>query len=419
VSRARPLCLLFLLAVPLAACGNDPAPVPSAEPHPSAVAEAKPTAAPSSTATQAPAAEATAAPTIAAAPTAAATVAPTAAATASPTATAAGDPKAAPSAAPEKVAAAKGSPAAAPIALPANKKGVLAAGAADKVLKVGAPPLVRLLDAGSEPRSELAYAPASGPAPRLAMKMDMALRMTSSGRAAPEATVPPITMLLDVNVGAKTGSEWKIDGNLAGVSVDGTGPQQEGIAAAMRPQLELLKGLRMEYWLGPRGSVRDMKLTLPAGLPPQVQQLLSGMNQSFESMVSPLPAEPVGVGAKWQVVSRISSAGADILQSSTYTLKSRDGTKAALDVALTQLVAGESIKAPGMPEGMSAHVKSFNSGGTGVSKIDTTSVSVESGSVSLKTAMDVAVEGAGVPPGQESNVETRTTVQISRPGANP
>ena len=157
-----------------------------------------------------------------------------------------------------------------------------------------------------------------------------------------------------------------------------------------------------------------MKIELPKGFPPGAQALVEGINQSFESMVAPLPVEPVGLGAKWQVISRMAASGADLLQSATYTLKARDGVKATLDMVTTQLSASDTIKALGSPGGAVTHVKSFSSGGTGTTKIDTTSVVPESGTTTMKTGMTVLVT-QGSEPGEESAVETRTSVTLSRP----
>src|SRR5207244_3352106 len=123
------------------------------------------------------------------------------------------------------------------------------------------------------------------------------------------------------------------------------------------------------------------------GLPPAAQQMIQGMNQSFEAMVVPLPSEAVGTNAKWQVVSRLASSGADLVQSATYTLRARTGSKATIEVSLVQLAASDTIKVPGAPAGVVAHVKSFNSGGTGTQQLDTKVVAPEGGAMQIKTSM--------------------------------
>ena len=394
MSRAR-FSFLLLLALPLAACAKDapeaPAPEPSAKvaapgTKPAPTAEIVASAAPTSTAS-------------------AAVPAPVASAVASDAASA------------DKPAPAKSATNAAgnaPIALPKPASGVLAADVADKLLASGAPAIVRLLDAGAEPRADLSYAIAKGPAPKLGMAMDMAVSVKSGGHQN-DAALPRMGMTLDGSAGeTNAAGEWKILASLVDISVDGKGPQAEQMAAAMRPQIASMKGLAINYWLSPKGRVRDVKVELPKGLPKAAEALVAGLNQSFESMVAPLPVEPVGLGAKWQVVSRMSASGADLLQSATYTLKARDGAHATLDMTTTQLSASDAINALGSPGGAVTRVKAFSSGGSGTTKIDTTSVVPESGTTTMKTGMTVLVT-QGAAPGEESTVETRTSVTLSRP----
>jgi hypothetical protein len=301
-----------------------------------------------------------------------------------------------------------------PVPRPAN--GVLPPGAADKVLPTGTQPIVKLLEPGADPRSDLSYALTKGTAQKMAMAMDMAVAVKTKGQAMPQTPMPRMTMIFDTSVADKNAAgEFKIDSRLVGTSVDPNGGQQEQMARALRPQIDAMKGLGMAYWVGPKGNVRDVKLDMPAGMPAAAQQIMNGMSQSFESMVTPLPKEPVGVGARWQVVSRLSTGGADILQSAIYTLKSRSGTRAALDVTLVQLAANDVIQTPQMPKGMSAKVRSFNSNGSGTTQLDLGSVAPENGTMSLKTGMEITVQGAGAGAGEESTVETSTTVHMTRP----
>jgi hypothetical protein len=302
------------------------------------------------------------------------------------------------------------------VPLPKPPNGVLAPGAADKVLPVGSPPIVKVLDPGAEPRSDLSYALVKGSSQKMVMAMDMAVGVKTRGQTLPATNMPRMTMTFDTTVTDKNGGgEFKIDSRLTATAVDPSGGQQEQMAKALRPQIEAMKGLGMAYWVNPKGHVHDVKLDVPASVPAAAQQIMNGMSQSFESMVTPLPPDPVGVGGRWQVVSRINTGGADILQSAVYTLKSRSGPRATLEVTILQLAANDTIHTAQMPAGMSAKVKAFNSGGSGTTQVDLKSVVPESGTMSLKTGMEIVVQGAGAGAGEESTVETTTTVQVTRP----
>jgi hypothetical protein len=317
----------------------------------------------------------------------------------------------------EELAPLQGAP---EIAIPRPANGVLPPGAADAVLRQHQAPLVRLLDAGADPKSDLSYALAKGATQKLSLAMDTAMGVKSNGQSLPQTPLPRMTMLFDSTVAEKNAAgEVRIDWRLTSASVDPNGGQQEQMARALRPQLDTMKGLGTGYWLTPKGHVHDAKPELSPSMPPAAQQIMSGMSQSLESMVTPLPAEAVGAGARWQVVSRITSGGADMLESAVYTLKSRSGARASLDVTFFQLSASDTIKTPQMPAGMSARLKSFASGGTRRTELDLTSVVPESGAMAQKTTMVIAVVGAAPgaagAPADESTVETTTAVQMARP----
>jgi len=293
---------------------------------------------------------------------------------------------------------------------------VLPPGAADKVLAIGSPPIVKVLENGAEPRSDLSYALTKGTSQKMAMAMDMAVGVKSKGQTMPQTAMPRMTMTFDATTADKSpAGDFKIDSRLTATSVDPSGGQQEQMAKALRPQLDAMKGLGMVYWVTPKGHVHDVKLDVPPSVPAAAQQIMNGMSQSFESMVTPLPPEPVGVGARWQVVSRLNTGGADILQSAIYTLKARTAVRVTLDVAILQLAANDTIHTAQMPAGMSAKVRAFNSSGTGTTQVDLKSVAPEGGTMSLKTGMDISVQGAGAGAGEESTVDTTTTVSITRP----
>jgi hypothetical protein len=421
-----PLCLL--LALSIASCDSDksatpPVPAPEraeATPKEATSAEAKAAAQPSGD----PAAQA---PTGAAAPSGApesgqAAAAPTGAASAE--AAAAGTGTAgkgsalvgAPPADTGKAAApAKGAAAAGGTSAPKTANGILGPGAADKILKAGSRPLVKLVAPGAEPREVLTYALDKGVKQSLGMGMDMVMSLKMGQSAMPPMAIPRMVMNLDMTVGDKdAGGDWKIDAALLRVGLEPKGEQQQQMATQMQPHVDSMKGLTMTYFVTPKGHVHDVKINVPPGFPAQAQQMLTGMNQSFESMVAPLPNEPVGIGGKWEVTTRVVSSGADLLQFAVYTLKEKAGSKATLDVTVTQVAASEKITAPGMPAGATARLKRFSSGGTGTNKLDVKSATPEGGRMNVKTGMDLEVSlGAGG--AEATSVETTLAVEFTRP----
>jgi hypothetical protein len=294
--------------------------------------------------------------------------------------------------------------------------GVLAKGAADKLVKAGARPVVKLLDPGAEPRAVASYALVKGAAKPLQMGMDLEMGMDAGELKLPSTRLPRMVLVFDFSAGDQKGTDWPIEGKLRNVSVEAKGAAQDQIAAALRPQLGALAGIGMTYFLDVKGRVRDVKVTLPDSLPAMAGQMMSGMTQSLESMTSPLPDEPIGVGATWEVLSRIVANGADLLQISTFTLEKREEKLLSLDSVVRQYVAKETVNPPGMPPGTKARLVSYKFKGGGKTVFDTADVAPRSGSSSANSAMQIELqmEVDGKPEKQKTSVETSMTATFSR-----
>jgi hypothetical protein len=189
-------------------------------------------------------------------------------------------------------------------------------------------------------------------------------------------------------------------------------PGATGPMAKAGDELKTLEGMHMSYWVDAQGRVRDSHIDIPKGAPPNVQQLLGGMRQSIDNMVAPLPAEPVGIGARWQVITRVSAAGADLLQSAIYTLKSREGSKATMDITVKQLSAGSSIQGGQMPAGTSAAIKQWKSGGTGNGKFDGKFIAPDLTTLNLQSNMAMTISAG--PEEQAMKMDIGTKVEMKR-----
>ncbi|TKD05272.1 hypothetical protein E8A74_20950 [Polyangium fumosum] len=308
---------------------------------------------------------------------------------------------------------------AAKTSVPDAPNGILPKGVADKLVPTGGRPVVRLLVAGGEPRTAASYALVKGTSKPLRMGMALEMAMSAAGMNLPPTKMPRMVMTFDFSTGDKKGNDWPIEGTLKDVAVESQGAGQDKIAEALRPQLEPIKGLGMRYFVDEKGRVHDVTMSMPKAVPQAAQQMMTGMTQSIESMMAPLPDEPVGAGAKWEVLGRLTANGADLLQVSTFTLKERKGDVLTLDVAVKQLAAKDTVTPPGMPPGASARLVAFKSQGSGTSVLDTTDVAPTGGSMTVKSAMtlEVQISAGGKTEKQNTSVDTSVTVSYSRPGA--
>ena len=289
--------------------------------------------------------------------------------------------------------------------IPPNHDGILDAGVADTIVPKNGAPRVIVLDAGSEPRSELRYKVAENKKQSIGMTMKMEITMDVGGKT----TAVPMPAF-GINMDLSTEDRDKATGDIAlvaevkGAKIVGE-PGDPRVADAMMKAMGSMNGMKMSTFVSDEGRVRDAKVSVPAGADPNGAQFVDQMKQSFNSMAQPLPHEAVGVGATWLAITR-ANAGADTLNYTTFHLKSRTGDKLDLETQIQQVVASPDFPAPG---GMTVHVGNFSSHGTGESVLDLGEVAPEHGESKVELSMNASTQGQSV------NVATKIKVLFGPP----
>ncbi len=223
------------------------------------------------------------------------------------------------------------------------KDGILKAGVADTVIASGRTSDVILVSAGAEPHEPLRYKFASD------SKQTTIMRTTTS-MVAPQQTVnlPTVEMTLELATGTKDESTQRVpvSGSLTNIDVKAKEDvQSQKMAAAMAPGLQVIKGLNVSYVVDPLGKAYDVSLKLAGQTNPATDKLVDEMKRQFESLVPPLPEQPIGEGAEWQVIQRVST-GVEILQWTTYKLTKKKGDKIKLTATVQQLAASANVVTP-------------------------------------------------------------------------
>lgn len=273
-------------------------------------------------------------------------------------------------------------------------KGILRAGEADKIMKPSDPPKVVLISSGADPKAALSYDLSPKSKQRSSMKMDMTMNMTMAG-APPSmpggVKLPQIEMAIDMTTGdtKEANGEIPLTVLVSDVKLNAASEQEKQVAKMMGAQLAAMKGLKIKSIVDPKGRARDVVVEVPKDTPAEAQQMVEQMKQSMEQMVAPLPDGDVGVGAQWQVISRVAT-GADILQWTTYTLVKRDGSKIELDGDVHQVAANAALSGAGLPPGVTADIQSFRSSGKGKTMLDLTTLAPILGTGDVTSSLSVA-----------------------------
>lgn len=293
--------------------------------------------------------------------------------------------------------------------------GILKAAEADKILKKGSPTRVTLVDAGADPKSPMRYALATGATTGIEMGLSMTLEVAQGERTAPPQTIPRIATLLElVSASAPKGGALPIDATIKKVSIapDAGVPQQ--IADRLLPHLQAIEGLGLHYEVTPEGRVKQAGAKMPdAKKNPALDGTLTQMTQSLESMIAPFPEEPIGIGAKWQVVSRFDSSGTELVQWSTFQLRERDEGGAKLALEVVQAAAHAEVTPPNLPAGVSAKLTEFASTGKGESSVDFAYPAPRTATMTVDSKMVLAVQ-QGTTAGPPTSMRSKMVVDMKQ-----
>ncbi len=120
---------------------------------------------------------------------------------------------------------------------------------------------------------------------------------------------------------------------------------REDLLISKEIDVVVIKGMSVGYLVDPLGKATDVSLKVAGPSNAATDKLIGEMKHQFESLVPPLPEQPIGVGAEWQVIQRVNS-GVEILQWTTYKLTKKKGDKIKLTATVQQLAASATVMTP-------------------------------------------------------------------------
>lgn len=234
----------------------------------------------------------------------------------------------------------------------------------------GNPPILRLLDAGQEPKRVLRY--------RFPRGTTYGMQMTIQGSAVPEGAersspikmprmrIPGLVRILEAN-DQEARCEISTPAEPEMSETQGIEPKH---LEKLRETLRGLQSASGSAIITDRGIVRKSEFTFPADLSPELKQSLQYVEQSSEQLSVPLPIEAVGPGARWKTLSRVVQGGSALYQVSTWELRQLDWPSLSLGVTVEALSPEEIVQVPGEPAGAIVATVSVTSRGQGETLVD-------------------------------------------------
>ncbi len=255
---------------------------------------------------------------------------------------------------------------------------------------------VVLLDEGAEPKSELRLKVPDGATETMVSTQSQKLTQELDGELFQEIQSGVITTF-DLRATAVDGG-YEIATTVVAAE---PGPDVDpALVSQVEQELEAMVGLATTTIIDDRGNIATGDLSGTEGLDPAVAELA----RSLARLGAPLPAEPVGVGASWEVNQLFEASGLLVEQTTTYTIAGISGSVVELDTTTVQTVdAGSTIR----QGGILIDVLSWTSTGQGSIEFDLSSL-VATTSGSSSTVQELEPQGAGGTLKQWIEVEVAT-----------
>jgi hypothetical protein len=308
-------------------------------------------------------------------------------------------------------------PQAAPIPEPAPALVPAAAQSAAPVTDDDAPlpadaPVVRLLDAGAEPRTRLRYRLAGPRTEEMTLTTSMTMASSMGTITQPEMPTPGMRMLMSIAAApAGKGELVSTAQVLDADAVDGPG-LLPGLTDKVRAELRGMKGLTVQERLTTRGMPIKVEISVPPDASPTARSSLERMQGSMDRSTV-LPAEPVGVGARWEVDSQVRHGGIESRQISRYRVRELSGTRLGLDIEVDVSAGAQEVALPNT-NGASAHLDDMRGTGTGTVDLDLTAVVPRRGHSTVETRVSMKVPAGGQTLSLSTSMKVITDVHAGR-----
>jgi hypothetical protein len=205
---------------------------------------------------------------------------------------------------------------------------------------------VLLLDAGAEPRAPLRYKIAEGTTTKSNMDFTIATLATTNDAAA-LSIVPGVRLHIVSGPAMLTEKGMKFEVNIAKAEAavpQGLDPE---LADELRQSAAILDDVGGTVEMNDRGVALSAELNDKAkspDLPVRLLMMIVNARSTLSRVV--LPAEPVGLGARWESRKELTLYGFKVQQVDSYTLIERVGDEIKLNVVVTQNALPQTVDFP-------------------------------------------------------------------------
>lgn len=173
-----------------------------------------------------------------------------------------------------------------------------------------------------------------------------------------------------------------------------------------------LVGQPARVQLDTRGQLQGIELEPDAPLARTRGAARDELVQRLLAFVVPLPAEPVGVGARWQVTTLLRQGPAAVKQTATYTLRERTKERWKIHVDLVRVGKPQRLVDPAFPPGTVANLLLLSRSLQGDVEVDPRRPLIAGGSLALAARLESRLEVPGESAELAQRIEDSGTVSF-------
>lgn len=246
-----------------------------------------------------------------------------------------------------------------------------------------APAVVTVLSTGTGEKRAVRYKVAPGAQDRIELTMKATLSVDVPDAGPQTMDAPPVKMAMDIDVtGVAANGDIALTMAIVSASMEGS---DAGV-------LDMLKDLTASLVMTDRGMVKSMTMDESKLVDPVMKQVLTSMG--FERLSAPLPAEPVGLGAKWEVAQAMDANGMRVDQKTVFEVVAMDAGSTTFALSMTQTAPPQRIAPPSMPGDVNVNLISMSGEGSGRMALPDGSVALVGDMViKSKVVMEMTTEG--------------------------
>ena len=265
--------------------------------------------------------------------------------------------------------------------------------------------LFKLLDAGTGARAPLTYSYANGTS-AIAIETKLSSRHLDNGTWSPKLDMPPIR---DGFALVSEGTKLVLRGLPGAI----TGASTKEAEQYLQFWKALLQDRRASVDVDVRGQLGKISF-LDDPTNKRSEPSRNELANRLLVTIVPVPAEPIGTGASWKVVTVLRQNQVSVKQTATYTLVERTPARWTIGIKIQRIGHEQSIADPSLPKGATAELVALLRDYTGTVEVDPTRAMIAKGALSIESRFHIKITTPGQPP-VEHMVEDTGTVAITTP----